>query len=133
MAVTGSNPPVSNYTPASPNIPDLTFTAPTAGNAAEFAYTVNASNTTEIDTTFRDDNANCGATGSEGLVDCWYNASTTDGSTPIAEQIIVTTGATESSGSTSSVAFRVAVPSNPSPALPAGTYIATATLTATTN
>lgn len=116
---------ISNYSPASAGTPDYTFGTETF---AQFGYTVVASTTADTDATFLDNGSNTCATGaSNGVATCWYNPSTT------AETIINRTTSTAASGATTTIAFRVHIPNNPSPAIPTGTYTATATLTATTN
>jgi hypothetical protein len=124
MTRNGGGGTISNYNPASAGTPDLTFAAETF---AQFGYTVVASTSADLDTSFKDDGAAC-ATGSNNTANtCWMNPSTT------AETIINRTTATGASGATTTIAFRVNVPSNPSPAVQEGTYVATATLTAVTN
>ncbi len=95
-----------------------------ASSAAQFAYTVNASNTSDIDASFLDDTIDCasGAGYTEGQ--CWMGPSTTD------FRLIDRIDSAES-GATTSIIFRVTVPSNPVPALVEDYYMATATLTAT--
>lgn len=116
---------ISNYSPTAAGTPDYTFANETF---SQFAYTVTASTTTDVDATFQDNGSNTCATGSSnGAATCWYNPSTTP------ETIINRTTSTAASGATTTIAFRVNIPSNPSPAIQTGTYTATATLTATTN
>ncbi len=124
---------IANYTPAATNLPDFAFAIAGAGTQAEFGYSIYASTTADVDATFLDNGAVCGTGAANDPGACWFNASTTDGSTPIAERLILTSAATPASGSTSTLLFQVRVPSSPTPALPIDTYIATATLTATTN
>ncbi len=140
MTITASNSPamlgsalggnIPDYTPATANVPDYTFSSTTAGQQAEFGYTISASTTSDLAQKFLDDggsNCNTGSADTNGKTTCWYNLSTTATST------IVTTASTESSGASSTLYFRVHVPANPSPAVPEDTYYATSTLTATTN
>jgi hypothetical protein len=118
---------IDDYLPAggAPTSTDFSFTDPSAGTASRFGYTVSASTTAELSSFFKDDGASCN-TGSGDTADkCWARPSTT----PVS--IINSTG--PNSNSTSTIKFRVAVPSNPSPALPAAFYYATGTLTATVN
>lgn len=125
MTRNGGGGVINNYNPASAGTPDYTFASETF---AQFGYTVLASTTSDVDATFLDNGSNTCATGaSNGASTCWYNPSTT------AETIINRTTATAPSGATTTIAFRVNVPSNPSPAVQEGTYVATATLTAVTN
>lgn len=99
----------------------------------QFGFTVNASNTSEVSDIFTFSGTSCGSNnnGSFTVNTCWRGASSTNAS--FETTLINSSGATPSSGSTSTVQFRVVVPSSPSPAIPTGTYTATATLTATTN
>ena len=101
---------------------------------SQFGFSVNASNTAEVSGVFTGSaGVDCGTSaGSTFTVnDCWRGASTTDET--YETQLINSSLATPSSGSTSTVQFRVIVPNTPSPTVPSGTYTATATLTATTN
>lgn len=116
---------INNYTPATVTVPDYDWVDNSSGQPAEFGYTVNASSTPELDQTFQNTGSTCNSAGSQDANKCWLNPSTT------AQIIINTTAAT--AGSTSTITFRVSVPSSPSPALTSGNYVATGTLTATTN
>jgi hypothetical protein len=140
MTITASNSPamqgisqggsIANYTPAAANVPDYTYATNTTGQSAEFGYTVSASTTSHLAQKFLDNGSNTcntGANDTNGTSTCWYNLTTSATST------IVTTGPSAISGASSTLAFRVHVPANPSPALPEDTYRATSTLTATTN
>lgn len=114
------------YVPASGITPDFTFTVP--ANSAAFGYTVEASTTADLASDFMDNGADTCGTGSSDTVDaCWVNASTT------ARTIINRSTATAASGATTTIKFRVVINSNPTPAIPADTYVATTTLTAVTN
>lgn len=116
---------ISNYSNTTAAVPDYTFANETYG---QFAYAVQASSTTDVDQTFRSNGSNACNTGSSNTANtCWMRPSTT------AETIINRTTSTPVSGATSSVQFRVHIPNSPSPAIPTGTYTATATLTALTN
>jgi hypothetical protein len=117
---------INNYSPATPGTPDFTWVDNGAGGAAEFGYTVRASTTSEVAAIFRNNGSACNAGSNETDDRCWMSPSTT-----AARTIINSTA--PNANSTSTIKFRVAVPSNPSPALPAGFYYATGTLTATTN
>jgi len=116
---------IENYNPATINIPDLNFASEVYG---QFAYTVIASTSADLDVTFRDDGGDCGAGSNNTPNTCWLNPTST-----VAETIINRTTATGGTGATTSIAFRVDIPMNPVPAIQTGTYTATATLTATTN
>lgn len=120
---------ISNYTSVSTDTPDFAFSV--AANAAEFAYTVGASTTADLDTTFRNNGAACNnASGGDVAFSCWFGPTT---SPAFSETIVNRSTQTPASGATTSIAFRIQVSSNPAPAVPEDTYTATATLTATTN
>ncbi len=113
------------YVPTATGVPDYTFTTP--ANRARFGYTVEASTTADLDQSFKNTGSTCN-TGTTDTVDqCWLNASTT------AETIINRTTSTAASGATTTVKFRVVISPSPLPAIPQDTYVATTTLTATTN
>lgn len=99
---------------------------------AQFGFTVNASTTSEVSSIFTENAGNCGSNnnGTFTVNSCWRGASSTAAATT---QLINSTAATPTSGSTTTVQFRVTVPNSPSPAVPTGNYTATATLTATAN
>lgn len=106
----------------------------TTPSNAQFGFTANASNTTEVSAVFKGNGTTlCGSSNGSTFVSslCWRGASTTDASA--ATTIILSGAPTPSSGSTSTVQFRITIPNNPSPSVPDGTYTATATLTATDN
>ncbi len=116
---------IDDYTNSSSTVPDYTFTAETY---AQFAYAVQGSTTADVDQTFKSNGSNTCNTGSTNTAGtCWMRPSTTN------ERIVNRTTSTAASGATTTIQFRINVPSNPSPAVPTGTYTATATLTATTN
>lgn len=116
---------INDYTPASAGVPDFAWVDNASGGAAEFGYTVRASTTGEVDPSFRNNGSACNTGSSETDDRCWLNPTTTP-------ETIINSSASNSS-STTTLKFKVAVPNNPSPALPSGFYTATATLTATTN
>ena len=119
---------INNYTPAAAGVPDYEWVDNGAGGASEFGYTVNASTTADLDTTFRNNGTACNnAAGGDVAYKCWLNGSTT------AETIVNRTSGSAATGATTTIRFKVAVPSNPTPNLDADTYTATATLTATNN
>jgi hypothetical protein len=114
------------YVPSSGIVPDFSFTTP--ANSARFGYTVEASTTADLAQAFLDNGSTTCNTGSADTVDaCWVNASTT------ARTIINRSSSTANSGATTTIKFRVTINSSPSPAIPQDTYVATTTLTATTN
>lgn len=120
----------TNYIPAYafPGIttPQFDFTVP--ANKAYFGYTVEASTTSDLSQAFKDDGASlCGTGSADTLNKCWLNASTT------AVIIVSRATPTPASGATTTLKFRVTINSNPSPIIPDDTYVATTTLTATTN
>lgn len=104
---------------------DFTFTDPTAGTAARFGYTVRASTTGEVSSYFMNDGAACYAGTNETDNRCWARPTTTP--------VTIISSVAPNAYSTTTLKFRVSVPSNPSPALPATFYYATGTLTAVTN
>ena len=106
-------------------VPDYSFTV--AANKAEFGYTVEASTTGDLTPAFKDNGSTCGVGAADAVDKCWIAATTT----PV--QIINRNTFTADSGSTSTIKFRVVVNSNPSPAIPQDTYVATTTLTAVIN
>lgn len=109
-------------------VPDFGFDSTTvSANTARFAYTVEASSTTDLDPSFRDNGSVCNTGAGDTVDKCWLNASTTN------ETIINRSTSTPASGSTTTLKFRVVLQSNPSPSLSEDTYVATTTLTATTN
>jgi hypothetical protein len=120
---------INDYTPASttPGVPDYNWTDNGTGGSAEFGYTVAASTTADLDPSFLNDGSGCNTGAGQTADKCWLNPT----STP--ETIISTTGPTPVSGATTTIKFKVAVPSGPTPSLPAAFYVATATLTATNN
>lgn len=126
MILDGGGGVINNYAPASTTNPDYTFANETF---AQFGYTVVASTSADLDVSFRDNGSNaCGGAASGNTVNtCWFDPD------DAAEVIMNRNSETALSGSTSTIAFRVNVPSNPSPAVPTGFYTATATLTATVN
>lgn len=98
----------------------------TSSSAALFAYTVGGNNLT---TTFADDGSACTSGNTGTLTACWSMPSDAASS----QEIISTGGPTTGDGNTNQLGFRVVVGPDPDPALPPGTYTATATLTAAVN
>lgn len=119
---------INDYSSASASIPDFAYSSSTL--PAEFGYSVSASTTADLAQKFLDNGSTCnaGASDTNGHQSCWYGLSTVATST-----MFRTSETAAPSGATSTIFFRVYVPSNPSPSLPEDTYTATATLTATTN
>lgn len=119
---------INNYTPAGGGVPDYNWIDNSSGGAAEFGYTVIASTTAETDQSFLNNGSACDQpAGSATDNKCWLNP--TASTSP---ETIINSNA-PSVSSTTTIKFKVAVPSNPTPALPEAFYVATATLTATNN
>ena len=117
----GTNNGIKNF--GTTTTPVLNFAASTS---ALFGFTITATSTTDIATTFLNNGTVCGVGGSQNPANpsCWMNPTTTAAIT-----IINRTSATLPS-STSTLVFKVVVPNNPSPAVASDFYTATATLTA---
>jgi len=120
------------------NIPDYAaaaaetdFVFSTVGTGGRFGYSVFGPAAADVDPTFQHgDFDDCGSAGTGGSITsgaCWAEPTTAT------ETILNASAATAGDGATSSVLFRVFVPPNPSPAIPAGNYTATATLTVANN
>ncbi len=89
--------------------------------SATFSYTVSASSSGDIDQSFQNDGGACNA-GSNTTADvCWARPSTT-------EFTIIDSNSSAPTGATSTVKFKVNVPSGATPTPAAETYTATATL-----
>jgi hypothetical protein len=119
---------VPNYIPAAGTTPDYDFIM--AAGAAGFGFSVfSETNPGDADSKFLSDNETCGTGAIGTLGKCWTN--TADATN---EMIIINRPSpTPSSGATTTVSFQVGLGSNPDPALPAGFYTATTTLTITEN
>ncbi|MDR3558402.1 MAG: hypothetical protein P4L61_02620, partial [Candidatus Pacebacteria bacterium] len=114
------------YVSTVPGIPDYTFNTP--AHSARFGYTVNATTSSDVVPLFRNSTSTCNQSGGTANgTNCWLAATTT------AVQIINRTTPTPTTGATSTLTFQVQITSNPTPPIPNDTYVATTTLTATTN
>jgi hypothetical protein len=114
------------YVTSVPGIPDYNFTVP--ANKAYFGYTVEASTTSDLASSFKDSLGVCGdSLGSDTQDKCWISASTT------AYTIVNRNSQTLLSGSTTTLKFLVYINANPSPGIINDTYVATTTLTAIAN
>ena len=117
----------TNYIPAySTTTPDYTFVIP--ANTARFGYSVNATTSSDVVQLFRNNGSICNQSGGSATTgNCWFGATTTS------VTIINRATATPGTGATTTLSFRVGIAANPIPAIPNDTYVATSTLTATTN
>lgn len=101
---------------------------------AQFGFTALASTTSDVSSVFTGAAGTACGTG-EGTTftayDCWRGASETNEAT--ATEIINRGSQTPGSGATTTLVFRLTIPGTPTPTVPNGTYVATATLTATEN
>ncbi|MCA9358321.1 hypothetical protein KC902_03605 [Candidatus Kaiserbacteria bacterium] len=93
-----------------------------ASTSAQFAYTVTASSTSDLDQSFLNNGAACNLGGLQnGAVSCWMAPSTT-------AFRIMDTSAAAVTGATSTVTFNLTVPSGATPVPQAEWYTATVTL-----
>lgn len=114
------------YVTSVAGIPDYNFTVP--ANTAYFGYTVEASTTSDLSSSFKDSLGVCGnSLGGDTQDKCWISATTTP------YTIINRSTQTLLSGSTTTLKFLVYINSNPSPGIVNDTYVATTTLTAIAN
>lgn len=102
--------------------PVQTFTASTA---AQFGYNVTSVNSGDTDQSFWNNAGTCNSVAGTDDGTCWKAPSSTD-------FLIVDRGSSAVTGATSTIYFKVVVPSGSSPAVTADTYTATATLTLVT-
>lgn len=117
---------ISDYTPAGGSgTADYDWVDNASGGSAEFGYTVRASTSADVAAIFKDTAGTCGSGTAAAVNKCWTN--------PTTSATTIISSAAARTLATSTIKFKVAVPNNPSPALPSGVYTATGTLTATTN
>ncbi len=115
---------IRNYATTSVPMVVPTYGFSTASTAAMFAYTVTASDTNAIAQNFLNNGSTLCGVGSNTTADiCWMQPATTT-------YRIIDSGDSAPQGSTTTVKFRVYIPSNPNPGVDAGFYTATATLSA---
>lgn len=113
---------IRNYATSSGMVePSFAFVA---SSAAQFGYTVAASTTSDLDPSFLNNGTICNAGASYNANTCWARPSSTNFR-------IVNRGTSAPTGATTTLTFRVQVPTNPVPTVDQDFYIATATLTAT--
>lgn len=95
-----------------------------SSTSAQFAYTVAASTTSDLDPSFLNNGTICNSGAGYTAARCWMTPSTSN-------YRIVNRATPANTGATTTLTFYIQVPSNPSPAVDEDFYIATATLTAT--
>jgi hypothetical protein len=93
----------------------------TASTAAQFAYTVHSSTTSDTADNFLNNSSACGAGSTQTIGKCWQSPSTSG-------YRVVDRSTAANTGATSTLMFKVNVPSGANPTPTAQTYTATATL-----
>lgn len=111
---------IRDYDESTPGTADFGFTASTA---AQFAYSVISSTTADTSSNFDHNGSACNSSpDTDADLSCWKAPT-------IAEYEIVNRSTSAVTGATSTIVFKVDVPSGADPAPLADTYTATATLT----
>lgn len=121
--IVSSSTAIRDYGTSTAAEPTFLFNASTS---AQFAYSVTATTSTDIEQSFLNNGANCNAGSSSTADRCWKGPATTT-------FMVVNRTSAAAGGATTTFKFVVNVPSNPSPSLVQDFYQATATLTATNN
>lgn len=98
-----------------------------ASTSAQFAYTVTASTTSDVDPSFRHNSSTCGHSGGTNAANTCFKGPDTSPFT------IINRATSAGTGATTTMTFVVVVPSNPALTVDEDYYTATATLTAVTN
>jgi hypothetical protein len=120
LGETTGNTGIRNYGPS----PEPTYGF-NSSTSAQFAYTVSASSSSDLDPSFLNNGStDCNSGSTYTPYQCWKGPATTDFR-------IINRNSSAPNGATTTLTFRIVVPSNPSPALDEDFYTATATLTAT--
>ncbi len=121
--IVSSSTSIRDYGTSTAAEPTFLFNSSTS---AQFAYTVSATTSTDLDPSFLNNGTNCNAGSTMTADRCWKGPATTT-------FMVVNRTSSAGGGATTTVRFVVNVPSNPVPALVQDFYQATATLTATNN
>jgi hypothetical protein len=121
--IVSSSTAIRDYGTSTAAEPTFLFNASTS---AQFAYTVTATTSTDLDQSFLNNGSNCNAGATMTTDRCWKGPATTT-------FMVVNRTTSAAGGATTTFKFVVNVPSNPTPSLVQDFYQATATLTATNN
>jgi hypothetical protein len=95
--------------------------------SAQFAYTVAASSSSDLDPSFKNNGTACNTGTTMTANTCWMGATSTSN-----YRIINRGTAAATTTATTTLQFKVLIPNNPNPAVTSDFYTATATLTAVT-